>query len=195
MKYLENVPKAVRFLCLETSKEVLDDIWKEEKNNPSRSSCSIIYDFMAHFMANKQSDVPMYIIDGCVCDRVMEFCTFVLVHMYTYVKISNLRIWSIWLNVISLQELLIVTNWSMSSVAVPFYQRRHKHFDQSYRNIQTRYVLEEYAARKWVPCISHVSHRDVSILDNQSVLRIKIFTISSPSLVIYSEWHLFQFLP
>uniref|UniRef100_A0A8C4U9N2 Myomesin 2 n=1 Tax=Falco tinnunculus TaxID=100819 RepID=A0A8C4U9N2_FALTI len=36
----------------------------------------------------------------------------------------------------------------MSSVAVPFYQRRHKHFDQSYRNIQTRYVLEEYAARK-----------------------------------------------
>uniref|UniRef100_A0A8C3MZZ5 Uncharacterized protein n=1 Tax=Geospiza parvula TaxID=87175 RepID=A0A8C3MZZ5_GEOPR len=33
----------------------------------------------------------------------------------------------------------------MSSVAVPFYQRRHKHFDQSYRNIQTRYVLEEYA--------------------------------------------------
>uniref|UniRef100_A0A8C2T9J5 Myomesin 2 n=1 Tax=Coturnix japonica TaxID=93934 RepID=A0A8C2T9J5_COTJA len=36
----------------------------------------------------------------------------------------------------------------MSSVVVPFYQRRHKHFDQSYRNIQTRYVLEEYAARK-----------------------------------------------
>uniref|UniRef100_A0A8B9GB00 Myomesin 2 n=1 Tax=Amazona collaria TaxID=241587 RepID=A0A8B9GB00_9PSIT len=36
----------------------------------------------------------------------------------------------------------------MSSVAVPFYQRRHKHFDQSYRNIQTRYILEEYAARK-----------------------------------------------
>uniref|UniRef100_A0A8C3LGP6 Myomesin 2 n=1 Tax=Chrysolophus pictus TaxID=9089 RepID=A0A8C3LGP6_CHRPC len=36
----------------------------------------------------------------------------------------------------------------MSSVAVPFYQKRHKHFDQSYRNIQTRYVLEEYAARK-----------------------------------------------
>ncbi|XP_014724951.1 PREDICTED: myomesin-2 [Sturnus vulgaris] len=37
---------------------------------------------------------------------------------------------------------------SMSSVAVPFYQRRHKHFDQSYRNIQTRYVFEEYAKRK-----------------------------------------------
>ncbi|NWQ78706.1 MPSF protein, partial [Columbina picui] len=36
----------------------------------------------------------------------------------------------------------------MSAVVVPFYQRRHKHFDQSYRNIQTRYVLEEYAARK-----------------------------------------------
>uniref|UniRef100_A0A8D2NTV4 Myomesin 2 n=1 Tax=Zosterops lateralis melanops TaxID=1220523 RepID=A0A8D2NTV4_ZOSLA len=41
----------------------------------------------------------------------------------------------------------------MSSVAVPFYQRRHKHFDQSYRNIQTRYVLEEYAARKALGCL------------------------------------------
>uniref|UniRef100_A0A8C3IAL4 Myomesin 2 n=1 Tax=Chrysemys picta bellii TaxID=8478 RepID=A0A8C3IAL4_CHRPI len=36
----------------------------------------------------------------------------------------------------------------MSSKRVPFYQRRHKHFDQSYRNIQTRYLLQEYAARK-----------------------------------------------
>lgn len=44
---------------------------------------------MACFVANKQPDVPMYIIDGSVCDKVMEFCTSVLVHMYTYVKISN----------------------------------------------------------------------------------------------------------
>ncbi|XP_074803883.1 myomesin-2 isoform X2 [Natator depressus] len=36
----------------------------------------------------------------------------------------------------------------MSSKRAPFYQRRHKHFDQSYRNIQTRYLLQEYAARK-----------------------------------------------
>ncbi|XP_023584083.1 myomesin-2 [Trichechus manatus latirostris] len=36
----------------------------------------------------------------------------------------------------------------MSLVAVPFYQKRHKHFDQSYRNIQTRYLLDEYAAKK-----------------------------------------------
>uniref|UniRef100_A0A8C0BTN1 Myomesin 2 n=1 Tax=Buteo japonicus TaxID=224669 RepID=A0A8C0BTN1_9AVES len=54
----------------------------------------------------------------------------------------------------------------MSSVAVPFYQRRHKHFDQSYRNIQTRYVLEEYA------------RREVSILGNQ-FLKIKIFSFPS----------------
>ncbi|XP_048353554.1 myomesin-2 isoform X1 [Sphaerodactylus townsendi] len=36
----------------------------------------------------------------------------------------------------------------MSSKRVPFYQKRHKHFDQSYRNIETRYLLKEYAARK-----------------------------------------------
>ncbi|XP_053511354.1 myomesin-2 [Artibeus jamaicensis] len=36
----------------------------------------------------------------------------------------------------------------MSLVAVPFYQKRHKHFDQSYRNTQARYLLSEYAARK-----------------------------------------------
>uniref|UniRef100_A0A8C3KCJ1 Myomesin 2 n=1 Tax=Calidris pygmaea TaxID=425635 RepID=A0A8C3KCJ1_9CHAR len=47
----------------------------------------------------------------------------------------------------------------MSSVVVPFYQRRHKHFDQSYRNIQTRYVLEEYA------------HRAFSILENMALER------------------------
>nr|XP_034965839.1 myomesin-2 isoform X1 [Zootoca vivipara] len=34
------------------------------------------------------------------------------------------------------------------SATVPFYQRRHKHFDQSYRNIQTRYLLQEYSARR-----------------------------------------------
>ncbi|XP_033033554.1 myomesin-2 [Trachypithecus francoisi] len=36
----------------------------------------------------------------------------------------------------------------MSLVAVPFYQKRHRHFDQSYRNIQTRYLLDEYASKK-----------------------------------------------
>uniref|UniRef100_G1M7N3 Myomesin 2 n=1 Tax=Ailuropoda melanoleuca TaxID=9646 RepID=G1M7N3_AILME len=36
----------------------------------------------------------------------------------------------------------------MSIVAVPFYQKRHKHYDQSYRNVQTRYLLDEYAAKK-----------------------------------------------
>ncbi|XP_012879670.1 PREDICTED: myomesin-2 [Dipodomys ordii] len=36
----------------------------------------------------------------------------------------------------------------MSLVALPFYQKRHKHFDQSYRSIQTRYLLNEYASRK-----------------------------------------------
>ncbi|XP_055969960.1 myomesin-2 isoform X2 [Sorex fumeus] len=36
----------------------------------------------------------------------------------------------------------------MSLVALPFYQRRHKHFDQSYRHVQTRYLLEEYAAKR-----------------------------------------------
>ncbi|XP_024904786.1 myomesin-2 [Pteropus alecto] len=37
----------------------------------------------------------------------------------------------------------------MSLVALPFYQKRHRHFDQSYRNIQTRYLLDEYAAKKY----------------------------------------------
>ncbi|KAM5312546.1 myomesin-2 [Glossophaga mutica] len=36
----------------------------------------------------------------------------------------------------------------MSLVAVPFYQKRHKHFDQSYRNTQARYLMSEYASRK-----------------------------------------------
>ncbi|XP_032474510.1 myomesin-2 isoform X2 [Phocoena sinus] len=36
----------------------------------------------------------------------------------------------------------------MSLVAVPFYQKRHKHLDQSYRNIQTRYLVDEYTAKK-----------------------------------------------
>ncbi|XP_025062126.1 myomesin-2 isoform X2 [Alligator sinensis] len=36
----------------------------------------------------------------------------------------------------------------MSSKPLPFYQRRHKHFDQSYRNIETRYLLQEYSARR-----------------------------------------------
>ncbi|XP_037668866.1 myomesin-2 [Choloepus didactylus] len=36
----------------------------------------------------------------------------------------------------------------MPFVAVPFYQKRHKHYDQSYRNIQTRYLMNEYAAKK-----------------------------------------------
>ncbi|XP_045437610.1 myomesin-2-like, partial [Pipistrellus kuhlii] len=35
----------------------------------------------------------------------------------------------------------------MSLVTLPFYQRRHKHFDQSYRNVQTRYLMNEYAAK------------------------------------------------
>ncbi|KAM5278521.1 myomesin-2 isoform 2-T2 [Hipposideros larvatus] len=39
------------------------------------------------------------------------------------------------------------TYTKMSLVAMPFYQRRHKHFDQSYRNIQTRYLLNEYSAK------------------------------------------------
>ncbi|XP_061478883.1 myomesin-2 [Rhineura floridana] len=36
----------------------------------------------------------------------------------------------------------------MSSKRMPFYQKRHKHFDQSYRNVQTRYLLQEYSARR-----------------------------------------------
>uniref|UniRef100_A0A8C5MUJ2 Myomesin 2 n=1 Tax=Leptobrachium leishanense TaxID=445787 RepID=A0A8C5MUJ2_9ANUR len=36
----------------------------------------------------------------------------------------------------------------MSSKAVPFYQKRQKHYDQSYRNLQTRYVVQEYSAQK-----------------------------------------------
>lgn len=36
----------------------------------------------------------------------------------------------------------------MSLVTLPFYQKRHRHFDQSYRNIQTKYLMDEYMARK-----------------------------------------------
>uniref|UniRef100_A0A8C6RBF2 Myomesin 2 n=1 Tax=Nannospalax galili TaxID=1026970 RepID=A0A8C6RBF2_NANGA len=36
----------------------------------------------------------------------------------------------------------------MSLVVAPFYQKRQKHFDQSYRNIQTRYLLDQYASKK-----------------------------------------------
>uniref|UniRef100_A0A8D2J6J9 Myomesin 2 n=1 Tax=Varanus komodoensis TaxID=61221 RepID=A0A8D2J6J9_VARKO len=33
----------------------------------------------------------------------------------------------------------------MSPKRLPFYQKRHKHFDQTYRNIETRYLLQEYS--------------------------------------------------
>ncbi|XP_018430419.1 PREDICTED: myomesin-2 [Nanorana parkeri] len=36
----------------------------------------------------------------------------------------------------------------MSSKVVPFYQKRHKHYDQSYRNLETRYVVKEYSTQK-----------------------------------------------
>ncbi|XP_037382641.1 myomesin-2 [Talpa occidentalis] len=36
----------------------------------------------------------------------------------------------------------------MSLLTMPFHQRRHRHFDQSYRNIQTRYLLDEYTAKR-----------------------------------------------
>ncbi|KAM4693674.1 myomesin-2 isoform 1-T1 [Discoglossus pictus] len=34
------------------------------------------------------------------------------------------------------------------SKSVSFYQKKHKHYDQSYRNLQTRYVVQEYSAKK-----------------------------------------------
>uniref|UniRef100_W5NJL7 Myomesin 2a n=1 Tax=Lepisosteus oculatus TaxID=7918 RepID=W5NJL7_LEPOC len=34
----------------------------------------------------------------------------------------------------------------MATKVAPFYQRKHKHFDQNYRSTQTRYVVQEYAA-------------------------------------------------
>ncbi|CAH2248546.1 myomesin-2 isoform X4 [Pelobates cultripes] len=34
------------------------------------------------------------------------------------------------------------------SKAVPFYQKKQKHYDQSYRNVQTKYVVQEYSAQK-----------------------------------------------
>ncbi|KAM6463846.1 myomesin-2 isoform 2-T3 [Liasis olivaceus] len=36
----------------------------------------------------------------------------------------------------------------MSPKKLPFYQKRHKHYDLSYRNLETRYLLQEYAARR-----------------------------------------------
>ncbi|XP_072264523.1 myomesin-2 isoform X2 [Pyxicephalus adspersus] len=36
----------------------------------------------------------------------------------------------------------------MSSRVVPFYQKRHRHYDQSYRNVDTRYVVKEYTAQR-----------------------------------------------
>lgn len=46
-----------------------------------------------------------------------------------------------------LVTLYLQVDSKMSLVTMPFYQRRHKHFDQSYRNIQTRYLMNEYAAK------------------------------------------------
>ncbi|XP_003984609.5 myomesin-2 isoform X1 [Felis catus] len=50
----------------------------------------------------------------------------------------------------------------MSLAAVPFYQKRHKHFDQSYRNVQTRYLLDEYAAKKHTSTQSSVQRKSSS---------------------------------
>ncbi|MBZ3873329.1 Myomesin-2 [Sciurus carolinensis] len=36
---------------------------------------------------------------------------------------------------------------TMSLVALPFHQKRHRHFDQSYHNIQTRHLLDEYVSK------------------------------------------------
>ncbi|XP_077146174.1 myomesin-2 isoform X2 [Ranitomeya variabilis] len=36
----------------------------------------------------------------------------------------------------------------MSSKVVPYYQKRHKHYDHSYRNVQSRYVVQEYSTQK-----------------------------------------------
>ncbi|XP_029451613.1 myomesin-2 isoform X2 [Rhinatrema bivittatum] len=36
----------------------------------------------------------------------------------------------------------------MPTRKIPFYQRKHKHFDYSYRNIQSRYVVQEYTTKK-----------------------------------------------
>ncbi|XP_053454060.1 myomesin-2 [Nycticebus coucang] len=36
----------------------------------------------------------------------------------------------------------------MSLVALPFYQKRHRHLDQSYRNTRARYLLDEYASKR-----------------------------------------------
>uniref|UniRef100_A0A2K5LGD8 Myomesin 2 n=1 Tax=Cercocebus atys TaxID=9531 RepID=A0A2K5LGD8_CERAT len=47
----------------------------------------------------------------------------------------------------------------MSLVAVPFYQKRHRHFDQSYRNIQTRYLLDEYASKNFSSPVSPAEAR------------------------------------
>ncbi|XP_073531490.1 myomesin-2 isoform X1 [Phyllobates terribilis] len=36
----------------------------------------------------------------------------------------------------------------MSSKVVPYYQKRQKHYDHSYRNVQSRYVVQEYSTQK-----------------------------------------------
>uniref|UniRef100_A0A8C8YWF4 Myomesin 2 n=1 Tax=Prolemur simus TaxID=1328070 RepID=A0A8C8YWF4_PROSS len=36
----------------------------------------------------------------------------------------------------------------MSLVALPFYQKRHRHLDQTYRDTRTRYLLDEYASKR-----------------------------------------------
>ncbi|XP_069462196.1 myomesin-2 isoform X2 [Ambystoma mexicanum] len=36
----------------------------------------------------------------------------------------------------------------MATKALPFHQKKHKHFDHTYRNLQTRYVVQEYSAKK-----------------------------------------------
>ncbi|KAJ1150239.1 hypothetical protein NDU88_003034 [Pleurodeles waltl] len=45
----------------------------------------------------------------------------------------------------------------MSAKAVPFYQKKHKHFDHTYRNIDTRYVVQEYSAKKRSAASTHAT--------------------------------------
>ncbi|KAM8953833.1 myomesin-2 isoform 3-T3 [Pelodytes ibericus] len=59
----------------------------------------------------------------------------------------------------------------MSSKAVPFYQRKQKHYDHSYRNLQTRYVVQEYSAQK-----THEEHSEQSTQQRHGYDRTKHYS-------------------
>lgn len=92
----KNAPKAVKFPSLEISMEVLNGICKERENDLTNS---LLAPWLIKYILRCPciSSMALFVINWW---NFIHF--YMYTHMCMYVKISNLSVWNIWLNVISL---------------------------------------------------------------------------------------------